>query len=367
MIQTYPTLYKRGVRGEVRIWSMEREDEKHRVVSGIEGGALTRAGWTVCEAKNVGRSNATTPETQAQAEVEAEYVKKLDRGYFKDVADIDRVPFTKPMLAVDWEKRKDKVDFAVGIWCQPKLDGIRCIARADGLWTRQGKRIVAVPHVFEALTPFFDRFPDAILDGELYNHDLREDFNAITSAVRKTKPKAEDFETAKVIQYHVYDWVGSEDFVSRSMMIQNFLPKCATIRHVEVGRALSEEGLDSLYHRWLELGYEGQMVRIGGYGYEHKRSNSLLKRKEFLTEEFPVIAVHEGEGNWRGYVKRFTVRLPDGRECGAGVRGDQAKLRALLESGETPHWATVRFFNPTPDGMPRFPVVTDYGFGMRED
>ena len=32
-----------------------------------------------------------------------------------------------------------------------------------------------------------------------------------------------------------------------------------------------------------------------------------------------------------------------------------------------PNWATCRFFELTPDGVPRFPVIIDYGHGSRED
>jgi DNA ligase-1 len=50
--------------------------------------------------------------------------------------------------------------------------------------------------------------PNAVLDGELYNHDLRDDFEQIISLVRKQKPTDEDRLNAhKLIQYHVYDMV----------------------------------------------------------------------------------------------------------------------------------------------------------------
>ena len=59
--------------------------------------------------------------------------------------------------------------------------------------------------------------------------------------------------------------------------------------------------------------------------------------------------------------------MPDGTEFGSGVRGTQAQLKELLETKEKPDWATCRFFELTPDGIPRFPVVVDYGTGVRED
>jgi len=112
------------------------------------------------------------------------------------------------------------------------------------------------------------------------------------------------------------------------------------------------------------------MVRLDEK-YEMKRSKSLLKRKEFITEEYDVIQVLEGQGNWSGYAKRFILRDKDGNEFGAGVRGNQAQLKELWEKRNAaegmPCWATLRYFELTPDGIPRFPVVIDYGWGHRED
>ena len=59
--------------------------------------------------------------------------------------------------------------------------------------------------------------------------------------------------------------------------------------------------------------------------------------------------------------------MPDGTECGAGVRGTQVQMKELFESNVTPTWATLRYFGLTPDGVPRFPVVVDYGVGERDD
>lgn len=380
-IEDYGVLYKRGVKGEVRAWRMqlgcEADDADknragHRVVSGIVGGAETPSGWTHCEPKNVGRSNETTSYTQALAEIAAEYQKKRDRGYFDNIEDIDDVPFTKPMLAQDWTKRKDKVKLSGGVYLQPKLDGIRCIARADGLWTRTGKRITSCGHIERALESVFDGNPDLILDGELYNHALRDDFNSITSIVRKAKPTEEDAVKAEeLIEYHIYDIISDGRFRDRwaaleRIFSENRLPLCLV--RVQTKFALDEKILDMLYARWMEDGYEGQMVRLDA-PYENKRSNALMKRKDFETAEFKVEDVHEGDGNWAGAVKRFSLRDNQSDAVfGAGVRGKYDDLRDLLESGDKPVWATLRFFARTPDGIPRFPVVIDYGFeDERED
>jgi DNA ligase-1 len=121
-----------------------------------------------------------------------------------------------------------------------------------------------------------------------------------------------------------------------------------------------------MYGTYTQAGFEGQMVRQNNK-YECKRSKGLLKRKEFITDEFDVVSVEEGQGAWTGYAKKFVLELSDGRTFSSGVRGSQAQLKALLEAKQKPNWATCRFFELSNDGVPRFPVVIDYGVGVRDD
>lgn len=345
----HPQIYKRGSGGEIRVWQMELDGHQHRVISGVLNGNLTTSGWTTCIAKR-----GTTPETQAEAEVAAAYKKKLEKDYFRDISAIDQVAFTKPMLAETYDPTK--ISFPV--LSQPKLDGMRCVARADGLWSRTGKPITSVPHIVAALAPLFEKRPSLILDGEIYNPELKDDFGTLMSLARGSDPEGR-------LQYHVYDVViEGMSVTDRLQTAFHLVQTLHTDRIVLVDTLMvdSAEELDTLNGEYLTEGYEGQMVRIPGSLYENKRSKNLLKRKEFFSEEFPVIEVFPGEGNWAGYAKRFSFRLPDGRPCGAGVRGSQERLKALLE-GPMPSWATIRYFTPTPTGMPRFPVVTDWGFG----
>ena len=117
--------------------------------------------------------------------------------------------------------------------------------------------------------------------------------------------------------------------------------------------------------------WQPQTYKKLSYSEKLENVNFILGRielvKEFITEEFEVVSMEEGQGNWSGHTKRFILRLADGREVGAGVRGNQDQLSKLWESQETPSWATLRYFDLTPDGIPRFPVVIDYGVGERDD
>lgn len=371
-IQTHPTIYKRDTNGGVRVWSMQSgfDDDTfagHQVISGVLDGKMVTSEWKICKPKNVGKTNSTTAITQAEAEVAALYTKKLETGYFEKLTEIDGFDKFKPMLAHSYS---DYIPtFKKKTFSQGKLDGGRAIARADGLWTRTGKRIVSCPHIEKSLADFFTQHPTAIIDGELYNHKLKDDFNKIMSLVRQSKPTSTDLaESEQMVEYHVYDFVENptDNYTDRLAKMQTHLSNVKYIELVETDVVTSQEQLDALYIKYLENGYEGQMLR-DDVPYQNKRTKHLLKRKEFITDEFPVVEMLEGVGNWSGYTKRFVLKLPSGVNFGAGVRGDQQTLKDLWQSNKTPDWATVRYFTPTPDGIPRFPVVIDMGYGKRED
>jgi DNA ligase-1 len=373
-VTALPTLYKRDTKGKVRVLTIEYgyDDESTagtRSIAGIQDGQLVTSGWKLCLPKNVGKVNATTNITQAIAEAQASWDKKREKEYFADIKLIDTYEKFKPMLAGDYTKQRVQLDSG---FSQPKLDGIRCVANSTGLWTRAGKPITSCPHIWNAVKPILVANPTLTLDGELYNHELKDDFNKITSLVRKLKSTEADMKEAKeLVQYHIYDAQDSLSpelsFSLRSTMIDSLVnDKCLFLKKVPTELCVNQEELDELYSKYMTDGYEGQMVRKDT-PYENKRSNGLLKRKEFITEEFTVVSMLEGQGNWAGHVKHFALTLPSGETCGAGVRGKQEVLKELWEVGDTPTWATLRYFGLTPDGVPRFPVVIDYGFGQRED
>ena len=368
-------LYKRDSKGKVRIWTMEvgfNSDNEAgiRTISGLVDGQKVTSAWNITEAKNVGRSNATTAKTQAEFEAQAEWTKNVDKEYFADVNAIDSYTAFKPMLAHDFTK----TPVTSGI-TQPKLDGIRMVVNTRGLYSRSNKPIVAVPHIAEALAEFIKDHPTVTLDGELYNHELKDNFQKITSLVRKTVNLGADelAESKELVQYHIYDMFDSANpdmtFMQRYNWIQKNVhlvnKKAVGIYLVASAICETSEEIDVMYGEYTTAGYEGQMVRQDTI-YENKRSKGLLKRKEFITEEYQVVEVHEGQGNWAGYAKRLTLKMPNGTTFSSGIRGSQAKLKELLENPNI-DWATCRYFELSNDGVPRFPVTIDYGVGERND
>jgi DNA ligase-1 len=228
-------------------------------------------------------------------------------------------------------------------------------------------------HLLDALKSLFGKYPGIEFDGELYNHDYRDDFNGLTSIIRKQKATPEQKLRAKeVIQYHVYDLPSAAPFGERTEKLAELVRGLGhpQIIYVPTKKVVNPDELDAAEVESVELGYEGQMVRFNEpYAYD-SRPWALMKRKRFVTEEFPILRIEEGEGNWSGVAKRVVLQMPNGQECGAGMRGTQefaAELLAQCRAGKTPMEGTTRHFGFTPDGMLRFPVVTDFHQNGRVD
>jgi len=366
MIDQMKTLYRRDAKGRVRLWYAEVTGDRYRTVSGLVDGQKVTSEWTVATMKNEGRANETSAHHQALLEVKSMYADKLSKDYFEEVPELGQARFFKPMLATSWEKRKSKIDFSKNhVWVNPKLDGIRCILNRDGAWSRTGKPILAINHIIEQFATIFEEHPDAVFDGELYNHDLKEDFNTIVSIVRKSKvTEADEQRSRDLIEYHVYDMpylADSDDrFMERfshlSAMLAVHSPKYT--RLVPAKACYNFDEIDEQYAEYLADGYEGGIIRLDGL-YEQKRSNNLIKRKDFIDEEFPIVRIEEGQGNWSGAAKTVVFRLPDGREVGAGLKGNKEFAVDVLRRAEDyiGKEVTIQYFTKTPDGIPRFPIA----------
>ena len=389
MTKKLQTLYKIDTKGKLREWTMHIDGASFYAVKGLVDGKKTTDKPTTTIAKNVGRANATTPQEQALLEAQAKFQKKLDSGYALNEIDAQKKKFYEPMLAHNYKDRKDELVGKYPVFSQPKLDGIRCIVRKeDGQLvgrTRNGKEIECIPHILKSLNGFFLAYPNAILDGELYNHDLRDNFNKITSLVRKQKPIKSDKMTDKAfdkkvaeykerlseaedtIQYHVYDAPRINDTINESQSfdfrmdeLKAHLTQNKHIVLVETLEVYSKGNLDDLYGQYLEQGYEGQMVRKSLSAYENKRSTSLLKRKEFVDAEYKVIDIEIGNGNRSGTAKHLVCYCDKTkRTFNSNIKGSFDYLKEIYDNRKEyiGQLATIKYFQLTPDGIPRFPYA----------
>jgi DNA ligase 1 len=240
--------------------------------------------------------------------------------------------------------------------------------KKDGMWSRNGKKIISAPHIYEAMKHLFTVNPNLIFDGELYADKFANDFNAICSLVKKTKPTVEDLnESAVKIEYHIYDLPScKETFVGRRQALYYMeLPKCCVKVAVEQINNLND--VTAHYEDYITKGYEGQMLRLN-LPYENKRSKSLLKHKSFIDTEYKIIGVEQGKGNLTGKMGALVFKTSKGDTFNASINGGWDYLEELWNSKDKliGKQATVKYFNLTPDGKPRFSKVIKIDRGSYE-
>ena len=362
----YKPLYKRASNNKINQWTIEIDSNKFRTIAGYHDGVQTTSEWTVCDGKNIGKKNETTPERQAKAEADALYRKRKEVGFFDNIKDCDKSLYFQPMLAKDWNDEKHKISYP--IFSQPKLDGIRCVVKSDGMWSRNGKPIISAPHIFEALKPLFEINPDLIFDGELYADKFANDFNKICSIVKKTKPTNNDLIDSKnSIQYHIYDLPSyNATFTHRykhlHKMLTNYNPSIVVVKTEQID---NDNDVEGYYFDYINEGYEGQILRLDEE-YQNKRSKYLLKHKTFVDEEFVILGINEGEGNKSGMIGYALFETKEGKQFTSNFKysWDELKEMWLIKDQLIGKTATIKYFNLTPQGVPRFPYVVKIG---RED
>jgi ATP-dependent DNA ligase len=227
----------------------------------------------------------------------------------------------KAMLAHKFDI--DRVDYkqSDGYYIQPKLDGVRCLFTANGAYSRNDKQFMNVKHIELALKPFFDQQPDVVLDGELYNHRLKDDFEKIISLVRKQKPTVADrLDAQRLVQFHVYDYFDGTMYDNYKTRMNNldvsdiYEPSVQYVPTYKVHK--HEEAMNMHHDEFLANGYEGSILRDGSALYKHGRSYGLMKFKDFSDTEATIVGYEEGKGKRQGTIGKFLMQDDEGIKFG---------------------------------------------------
>ena len=267
----------------------------------------------------------------------------------------------KAMLAHKYNE--DKAHYPAFI--QPKLDGVRCLFTAKGAFSRANNQFMNVDHIEQALKPFFAKNPTAILDGELYNHGLKDDFEKIISLVKKKKPTKDDrLEAAELVEYHVYD-IASMTIAPYNLRL-NYINSDVfgsfntwPIMPVETKVALDFDDALKMHKKNLKLGYEGSIYRSFEGRYKGTRSWDLMKFKDFHDDEATIVGYEIGQGKREGTLGKFIMMDDDGIQfgCPPGKGYNYKDLADILNNitdyiGER---ATFTYFERTKAGSYRHP------------
>ena len=270
----------------------------------------------------------------------------------------------KPMLAYKVDKKP--VDWSEKVYIQPKLDGVRCVITLDEkenirCFSRTGKEFHNLDHIKDSLKPWFEFHDDVILDGELYNHDLRDNFEKIISLVRKQKPTESDrLEAAELVQFHCYDYIDQmHDYSTRmnQLVTTDMYSNC--VKYVETTLVNSKEAAQIRHQYNLNNGYEGSILRLDA-PYQCKRSYNLQKFKDFNDTEATIVGYEIGKGKREGTLGKFLMQDDDGIEfgCPPGKGYNYKDLANILNNihdyiGKK---ATFTYFERTQYGSYRHPM-----------
>jgi DNA ligase-1 len=356
-------LYLYTASGALNIWMVRSEGNKVITSWGQVEGKMQTASFD-CEPKNVGRSNATTAEEQADKEAQALWSKQLKKKYYLTPDEAIARLNLKPMLAHKWEDHKHKVSYPITV--QPKLDGVRCVAywkRNELVLQSRGGDPYNITHVKDVLKTCLP--VGVVLDGELYSHGTS--LQTINSLVRRPR-----YPDTNVIAYCVYDVVcPNQNMVwwDRRNWLDHFLSKANISPYVVWGvpsvSAVSESDVYNIYKTVVEAGYEGVILRehSGEYKFGY-RSQQLLKLKEWQDHEFEIIGWTVGKGKFAN-VPIYRCKTVDGKEFDVTPKGSDAERRQLLVEAPMSigKLLKVQYFQLTDDGVPQFPV----GLGIRDE
>ncbi len=364
-----PVLFKRTSTGAVQQWQIrvEPHDDGTATIITTHGqvdGQQQEARDHIKEGKNPGKRNETTAQEQAIAEATAKWTKQLERNHYgRTVAESEMKKACAPMLAHVFQDHADKVIWGDSehLHVQPKFDGHRCLAFCDDtgqvkLFSRKATEIVTCPHLIEQRSRLMT--PGCAFDGELYIHGVS--LNTIGSYIKRAQDGSAD------LCFMLYDQMSPDSFRDRFAVLQQRYDR-GDHPHIHLARTQPVDTTDAAEEFQAEAidnGYEGAMLRHGTKGYEAgKRSQSLLKMKTFVDDEFVIVGCREGRGTYAGMAVFECVTSADNK-FDVTAPGTHEEKRAAWENHQQylGKKLTVKFqrYTDTAEPVPFLPVAKGF-------
>lgn len=310
---------------------------KYTTCSGYAGMKMTISAATVVSVgKNIGKKNETNVLTQAYKECQSKYALKIKSGYTEQLTSDIAVdmqtsnvhPF--PMAVKSWKDHKAKLQYP--LYLQPKLDGVRMLARYENgnvkLITRRLHDIIGFEKVKSDLKKMFESsgYKSFYIDGELYSHGTN--LQTISGVVRN---ESVDESVKETLEYHVFDCfdVSQSDlgFEKRIDVLKSFVQsfKSKWIYLNETVEIDNSSDADKYYNQLVGKGYEGVIYKSKSRPYEfdfnkEKRSSWYLKRKKQDDAEYPIIGYGQGKGKDLGCIV-FELQGPNNKKFNSVPNG----------------------------------------------
>lgn len=224
-----------------------------------------------------------------------------------------------------------------------KLDGNRCIATWDGeKWnftSRSGKpmkvnfdmtgmptefiydgEVMSTEQTWNSIVRTKHIFDSDIDELEMSTEDAQLMFNQTSGLINRKGTKVG-------LIYNVFDIISDMAYISRRETLNTYVRREKQTVDVHIVPTLyigtNVEMIDTLLDRMVKMGGEGIMLNVYNRGYEHKRSDALLKYKQVKTIDMRVIGVCPGAGKYEDMVGALKcyIRTDDGKEiiCEVGT------------------------------------------------
>lgn len=387
-------LISKDSKGKIRIvylycsesWDNELDGYVITRTTGMLGGKLTSQPNIVI---SHGKAKRTCKE-QLELQYNSEKKKYLDKGYKECPVDpttlaeeaLDKIlgelitnqyGVVKPMLAKQADKVTSQKIYDKIWYASRKIDGTRCLMYfKDGkihTASRGGEHYdYSTTHITEhpLMVALFNKYPQLILDGELYKHG--KSLQQISGAARMEK-NAYDMDW---LQYYIYDIVDTNlifedrlkwlDIVKQELHIgfepeKDFNEGELQAQMVPQQQVQGWDNIKLLHDQFVEEGWEGCVIRDPNKVYRpNGRTNDMIKIKCYQDAEFTITGLSEG---LREEDMCFTLITDDGTEFKAKPMGSRDIKQQYRENlgkliGKK---ATVKFFYLSDNGTPLQPVL----------
>lgn len=342
-----PTLYKPAKSGATQQLNIST-DESIVVVSFGQVDGKQQVKETLCNGKNLGRSNETTAQQQAELEAQSKWDKKIKEGYSTTIQEQSTVNL--PMKIHTYQEYSHKIKFPCFV--SPKLNGVNAeyhLLPEPHITSRGGESYPIVhsrdDHVFSEMK----KHNINSVNGEIYlhGHHLQD----IQSAVKK--PSASKLQPT----LWAFDLpIEKGGYKHRINKLQQ-----TDIDTIYFKIADSHEMIKHYHKEFVSLGYEGTIVRNVDGLYEYNtRSYDVLKLKDVQDAEF-LIVDHNIDKNGHPV---FICEIDTGANFKVKPKGTDAERKAILADIDNylGHWYKIEFEMYSKDNIPLKPV----GIGLRQ-
>lgn len=389
-------LISKDSKGKIRVVNISYDWDKdlngyviRRFTSQYGGKITTQPIILVDKGKGIGKARRTVSE-QAKLEYDSRVNKYMDKGYKKLPKSIDLYTKEeldallpeettdsegnlKPMLAKDFHDVATSVLEKQWWYASRKIDGVRCLMFVkDGeihTSSRGGKNYDnSTYHI--TCNPTLKKFmldnPTLILDGELYVHGYSLQTLSGLARLKKETDKCDE------LQYYIYDVVDTNKTFEERLEILDHIKdelqldfepnktfedgdlQIQMVPHVKVEGWVQ---IKKTHDSYVKEGFEGAVIRRPDKKYGvNKRTNDMVKVKEYQDGEFKIIGFSEG---LRPEDMVFVCVTEDGKEFEAKPVGPRELKHEYLERIDEiiGKMATVKYFSFSDGGTPTQPVL----------